>query len=148
MYELLLFLHLVGVVGFAAGHGVSATVTLRLKREREAQRILALMDTSRSTLAVSNASLLLILVSGVWLWLDNDYSPQGWLWASLAVLAALAAGGFALAVPYFRRIRAALSEGDAAGLESLLAAPTPWTVFTLETVGTLILLWLMVYKPF
>ncbi len=148
MYELLLFLHLVGVVGFASGHGVSAIVTIRLPREREESRLQTLLDLSRSTLLLSNLSLLLIVVSGISLWLRFDYQPQGWLWASVGVLVVLAAGGFGLAAPYFRRIRSALSAGDLGALGGLLASRMPWTVFALETSGTLFIVWLMVFKPF
>jgi hypothetical protein len=50
--------------------------------------------------------------------------------------------------PHFRRIRRALAEGDAAVLDTLLASSLPWAVFALETGGTLVIVWLMVYKPF
>ena len=148
MYQLLLFLHVVGVVGFAAGHGVSAIVMIRLPREHGEARLQALLDLSRSTLLLSNLSLLLVLASGVGLWLRFDYDPQGWLWASLGVLALLAAGGVGLASPLFRRIRAALATGDGKELEALLASRAPWTVLALETSGTIVILWLMVLKPF
>ncbi|HET7237067.1 MAG TPA: DUF2269 family protein [Actinomycetota bacterium] len=142
-------LHFVGILGFAAGHGVSAAVTLRLGREREPARLQALLDLSRSTRAISDGSLLLIVVSGVANWFLVDYpSGTGWLWASVAVLVVLAIGGVALAVPHFRRIRRALAEGDAAVLDTLLASSLPWVVFALETGGTLVIVWLMVYKPF
>jgi uncharacterized membrane protein len=148
-YLLWRLLHFVGILGFAAGHGVSAAVTLRLGREREPARLQALLDLSRSTRVLSDASLLLIVVSGVANWLIVDYpSGTGWLWASVAVLAMLAVGGIGLAVPHFRRIRRALATGDLAALDPLLSSRLPWVVFALETGGTLAIVWLMVYKPF
>jgi uncharacterized membrane protein len=142
-------LHFVGIVGFAAGHGVAAAVTLRLGRERDAARLSALLDLSRSTRLVSDVSLSVIVVSGIANWVIVDYpSGTGWLWASVALLAVLAVGGIALAAPHFRRFRAALAAGDDAALERLRASRVPSTVFALETAGTLAIVWLMVSKPF
>jgi hypothetical protein len=140
--------HVVGVVVFVAGHGVSAAVTVRLPNERDPARIETLLSLSRSTIVWSNVGLLVLLIGGVANWIRVDYTPQGWLWTAAAILAVLAAAGFGLAAPYFRRIRRALAEGDEAGLRAALAAPTPWRIFWLETAGTAVILWLMVYKPF
>ena len=148
MYDLLLFLHVLGVLGFAAGHGVSAAVSLRLGRERDHARLGALLDLSRSTLLLSNLSLLLIVITGIWLWARFDYAPQGWLWVSLAILVLLAAAGFGLAAPYFRRIRSALANGDEERLRTALDAPLPWVILVIETAGLVAIVWLMISKPF
>ena len=148
MYDVLLFLHLVGVVGFAGGHGVSAAVSVRLGKERDHARLQALLDLSRSTLLLSNLSLLLIAVSGIWLWVRFDFSPQGWLWASIAILVLLTAAGFGLAAPHFRGIRSALAIGDEERLRTSLDSPLPWAILVVETAGVVVILWLMVAKPF
>jgi hypothetical protein len=142
------FVHLAGILVFVAGHGVSASVTMRLPKERDPERLEPLLALSRSTIVWSNVGLLVLVIGGVANWLRVDYSPQGWLWAAVGLLVILAALGFELAAPYFRRIRAAIAASDAGALETALDSPVPWTVFWVETGGVAIILWLMVFKPF
>jgi hypothetical protein len=147
-YLLWRLVHFSGIVVFVAGHGVSTAATLRLARERDRAHLEALLSLSRRTIVWSNLGLVVLVVGGVGNWIHVGYSPQGWLWAAAAILALLTAAGFALAAPHFRRIRAALSAGDATGLEAALASPTARIVFWIETAGVAVILWLMVYKPF
>jgi len=142
------FIHFAGILLFVGGHGVSASVTLRLPKERDPARLEPLLALSRSTIVWSNVGLFVLVVGGVANWLRVDYSPQGWLWASVGLVVVLASVGVAVAAPYFRRIRAAIASGDAAGLEAALDASIPWAIFGIETIGVAIILWLMVYKPF
>jgi hypothetical protein len=140
--------HLVGVVVFVAGHGVSASVTVRLRKERDPGRLEPLLDLSRSTIVWSNIGLLVLVTGGVANWLRIDYSPQGWLWAAVGLLVVLTVLGFGLAAPYFRRVRAAIAASDRPSLEAVLDSPVPRTVFWVETAGVALILWLMVFKPF
>lgn len=142
------YVHILGVVLFVGGHGVSVAVTVRLGRERDPARLATLLDLSRSTIVWSNVGLLVLVVGGVANWISVDYPRQGWLWASVALLAALAAAGVAVAAPHFRRIRRALAERDGATLERLLASRVPLVVLVVETLGLAAIVWLMVYRPF
>ena len=140
--------HFAGIVMFVAGHGVSASVTMRLPKERDPARLEPLLALSRSTIVWSNVGLLVLVIGGVANWVSQDYSPQGWLWASVGLLLVLAGIGTGLAAPYFRRVRAAIAASDQGALESTLASPVPRTIFWVETAGVAVILWLMVYKPF
>lgn len=140
--------HFAGILVFVAGHGVSASVTVRLPKERDPARLEPVLALSRSTILWSNVGLLVLVIGGAANWVSQDYSPQGWLWASVGLLVVLAGLGFGLAAPYFRRIRAAIANADAKALATALDAKAPWTIFWVETVGVAIILWLMVYKPF
>ena len=140
--------HFAGIVVFVAGHGVSASVTVRLPKERDPQRLEPLLALSRSTIVWSNVGLVVLVIGGVANWVRIDYPRQGWLWAAVGLLAVLAALCFGLAAPYFRRIRTAIAAEDAKALDAALRAKVPWTIFWVETVGVAIILWLMVYKPF
>jgi O-antigen/teichoic acid export membrane protein len=140
--------HFSGIVVFVAGHGVSAAVTVRVPRERDRDRLETLLSLSRATIVWSNVGLLVLLVGGVANWIRVDYPRQGWLWTAVAVLALLAMAGFVVAAPYFRRIRSAVASGDDARLDAVVSSAIPWTLFWLETAGTGVILWLMVYKPF
>lgn len=73
-------LHIMGAFGFVAAHGGTAAVALRLRREREPDRIRALLELSRSTRSVMYWSLLVLLVAGI----ANGffvvrYPERGWL---------------------------------------------------------------------
>ena len=142
------FVHFAGIVMFVGGHGVSASVTMRLPNERDAARLEPLLSLSRSTIVWSNVGLVVLVIGGVANWVTQDYSPQGWLWASVGLLVVLAGLGFGLAAPYFRRVRAAIAAPDQAALEAALDSSVPRTIFWVETVGVAMILWLMVYKPF
>ena len=146
-------LHITGAFGFVAAHGASAAVAFRLRREREPLRIRALLELSRSTRSLMYWSLLVLLVAGI----ANgffvvQYAERGWLWTALVLLAVLIAVAFPIAVPYYRRIRLAVDpDGPAATAEELaelLTSSRPLLVAWVETVGILVILWLMIYKPF
>jgi hypothetical protein len=147
-YLFWLLVHFCGIVVFVAGHGVSAAVTLALPKERDPLRLATLLALSRATIVWSNVGLLVLVVGGAANWIRIDYPRQGWLWAAVAVLALLAAAGVGIAAPFVRRVRAAVANEDRERLASLQASRLPWRIFWLETLGTAVILWLMVYKPF
>ena len=140
--------HFSGIVVFVAGHGVSAAVTLAMPKERDPLRLETLLALSRATIGWSNVGLLVLVLGGAANWIRLDYPKQGWLWTAVAVLAVLAAAGVGVAAPYVRRVRAALADEDRDRLASLQASRLPLEVFWFETLGTAVILWLMVYKPF
>lgn len=140
--------HFAGIVVFVAGHGVSASVTVRLPKERDPARLEPLLALSRSTIVWSNVGLVVLVIGGAANWVTRNYSPSGWLWAAAGLLVVLAGLGFGVAAPYFRRIRGAIAASDRAALDAALDSPVPWTLFWVETAGVAAILWLMVYKPF
>ncbi len=145
-------LHLIGAFGFVAAHGATAAVAFRLRREREPVRVRALLELSRSTRSLMYWSLLVLVVAGVANGFYFHYWSQGWIWTSLVLLTALLGAAFPLAVPYYRRIRLAVDpERPVASPEELavlLTSSRPIVIAWVETVGILVILWLMVYKPF
>lgn len=142
------YVHFAGIVVFIAGHGVSVAVTLRLRKERDSERLEVLLGLSRSTIVWSNLGLLVLVVGGAANWIRVGYSPTGWLWAAAGILLLLAVVGFAIAAPAFRRVRSALATGGDAAIARAVASLHPWVIFWLETIGIVVILWLMVYKPF
>lgn len=145
-------LHLIGAFGFVAAHGATAAVAFRLRRERERVRIRALLELSRSTRSLMYWSLLVLVVAGVANGFNLHVWGRGWIWTSLVLLTALLVAAFPLAVPYYKRIRLAVDpERPAASpeeLAALLTSSRPIVIAWVETVGILVILWLMVYKPF
>ena len=145
-------LHILGAFGFVAAHGATAAVAFRLRGEREPVRIRALLELSRSTRSLMYWSLLVLVVAGVANGFYLHYWGRGWIWTSLVLLTAMLVAAFPLAVPYYKRIRLAVDpERPAASPEELgvlLTSSRPIVIAWVETVGILVILWLMVYKPF
>ena len=52
MYEWIVLIHIVGVLGFMFSHGVSAAMALRLRHERNPDRIRVMLQISNSSLSV------------------------------------------------------------------------------------------------
>ena len=145
------YLHLAGAFGFLAAHGVAVAVALRLRRERDPARCRAFLDLSRSTRPWMYVSLLVLIVAGVVRGFQLHAWSQGWIWAALGLLIAMLVAAFPLAVPYYVRVRRAVAEGADTPpdrLEALLRSPRPLVILWVETAGLLVILWLMIFKPF
>ncbi len=149
-YTIERFVHLVGAFGFVASHGATAAITFRIRRERDPARILAYLDLSRSTRGLMHGSVALLLIGGIGAGFHGRWWSSGWIWTGLALFVVLFAAAFPLAVPYFRALRRAVEAEsvDRAELERLLASNRPALLAWVETLGVLVILALMVFKPF
>ncbi len=161
-YPWLVFLHVLSVVIFALGHGASAAVALRLRAETEPARLGALLDLSRWSLNVAGVGLLGILITGIAAGIIGSWLGAGWFWAALAIF--LIVGGLMtpLARGYLDEVRQAV--GVATGNRRKDAAPSavlgpadlavvlrssrPVVTTVIGLVGVMVLLWLMMFKPF
>ena len=65
MYRWIVFLHIAGIFGFLLAHGSSAAMAFALRRERNPERIRALLDLSGSTMSVLYLSLLVLIAAGI-----------------------------------------------------------------------------------
>lgn len=148
MYDAWLFVHLAGVLGFLAGHGVSAAVGLRLRSERERDRVRALLDLSAGARGFTYGSLLVLLGGGIVAGSLGHWWSRGWIWAALGLLAGLTVATIPIAVPYYRRVRTSVAEASDAELDALLGSGRPIALAVLGTAVILTILWLMVFKPF
>jgi MFS family permease len=163
VYRFWVFLHLAGVFGFLLAHGGSASVAVRLRKERDIGRIGGLLDLSGSTLGVLYGSILLLLVGGIVAGFQGHWWGFGWIWTALGVLIAMFAAMYLLASPYYNRVRVAVGvqtydqrkKGIEPGppqspeeIDQILRSPQPFAVMGIGVAGLLVILWLMVYKPF
>jgi uncharacterized membrane protein len=154
-YEWWVFLHILGVFGFLLGHGVSVGVTFRLRRERDPGRVNALLDLSGSSLTVFFYGLLVLVVAGVVAGFLGKWWDEGWIWTALGVLVGISVAMSVLARPYYKRVRLvaeAMASGSEAVTEdqfvSILRSPLPLVIAAIGFAGLLVLLWLMMFKPF
>jgi uncharacterized membrane protein len=161
-YQYLLFAHLLGFALFLIGHGVSMFFTAALRRERNPDRLRAILDLSLSSLIANYLGLLLLIVSGIWLGFAGGFWGQGWIWTAIAILVLEMALMIYMGVTFFGRVRTAVGLqpyrrtdqvplGPVASpdeLNQLLSGRQPGIVMGLGVLGLLALLALMVLKPF
>src|SRR6266545_8083830 len=108
MYQFWVFVHLAGVFGFLLAHGVSAAVALSLRRERDPQRVRALLELSSWTLSGFYVSFVVLLAGGITAGFLGHWWGQGWIWAALGVLILMMGAMYGLASPYYKRLRLAV----------------------------------------
>jgi len=162
MYLWIVLLHIVGAFLFVISHGASIWVVNVLRRETDARRAAALADLSSASLTAAYIGLLLLLVGGIWAGIYNDWFKFGWIWAALGVFAAVTVAMYVIATPFFKRLRLALGQRvqgmpkdapepvqapDAEILAITASAPAN-LLNAIGFGGLLIILWLMVLKPF
>lgn len=157
MYQVLVFLHILGVVGFLMAHGVSVFVAFRVQGEKDIHAIRALLGLSASAVMSSTFSLLVLLIGGVGAGFVGNWWSFGWIWVSLGVFVAVWILMSAFTGPAFRRARLAVgftgprTIDESVISESLpqrLAELRPWLPTLIGGIGLLIIVWLMVLKPF
>jgi hypothetical protein len=163
LYLWVVYVHIAGAFIFLTAHGISVGVAFRLRREREPQRMMALLDLSSASITGLYVGLLILLAGGV---LAGFVGPDfqfggatwwgaGWIWVSLGTLVAVIVAMYVVATTYYRRLRtivSAMSEGSRAvtgeRLTEVLAGPRPWILAVIGFGGILFILYLMLFKPF
>lgn len=154
MHLWVVYAHILGALLFMLSHGASATVILRLRRERDPQTLRILLGLSGATIPAMYASLLLLIVAGAWAGMESgDFSNgQWWLWASVVVLVVILGAMYGTMTKVFAGLRKALGDSgavsDQAGVDAALADPRPMVGMGIGLLGILVILWLMVLKPF
>ena len=161
-YPWIVLLHIVGAFLFALSHGVGVWVAIQLRREQDPRRIGALVDLSGTSLTGLYVGLLLLLVGGIWAGIAGDWFRFIWIWAALVVLVAIVVLMYVLATPFFKELRTALGQRTM-GMPKDAPEPVPLSDAEIAAIaartpvallsaigfgGLLILLWLMVVKPF
>jgi hypothetical protein len=164
MYQWLVFAHILGVFGFLLAHGTAAAVTFALRRQREVERVRALLDLSRGVTMVANVSLLVLLAAGITAGFMGNWWGQGWIWASLGLFILIGVTMTLLGSRPLNRIRQLVQAGNPSRSETishssldpsaekqlavLLAATHPWLLTVIGGGGLVLILWLMMFKPF
>ena len=154
MHLWIVYGHILGALAFMLAHGASAAVVFRLRSERDPAAVRLLLGLSKMTLPLAYVSLLLLIVAGVWAGIDMGAFNNGqmWLWTAIGVLIVIFVTMFALVSPTFYRTRDLLGDGstpvDQAALDARLSSSRPMAGVIIGLIGIVIILWLMVLKPF
>ena len=152
MYQWALLLHLVGAILFFAGLAVAAVGQAAARRRARPTEIAVLLGTARWGVLMVGLGTILAVGFGFWLVDLTAYGFDGWVVASLAVLAfALGAGGAGGQAPKrARRLAERLArEGDepSAELELLLHDRVSDALSWAGAAAAIAVLVLMVWKP-
>jgi uncharacterized membrane protein len=136
---------LLGLAVFLFAHGVSggASLALRAPVSPDSRRILRLSQRSG---IIANPSLLVVIITGVWMAFAGHWWGKGWLWASLVVLVALLGAMGFIARPYYMA-RDAAEQPDGV-LSDRLRDTRPLAAIWIGGAGIAVLIFLMVFKPF
>ena len=158
----LVFVHVTGAFAFVLGHGSSAMVSMRLRTERDPTRIRALLDLSSSSTGALYGGLLLLLAGGIAAGFAGGYWGRGWIWLSLGLLIAITVAMYPLGSLFYGRVRNAVGlksyrdPKDApppdpvspAELDALLSSSRPIALMAIGGLGLLVIVFLMIGKPF
>jgi hypothetical protein len=161
-YPWIVLLHVSGAFVFVIAHGASVWVVNAVAREKDPRRIGALADLSSFSLTAAYIGLLLLLVGGIWAGIVGSWFGRLWIWAALVLFFAVAIAMYMVATPFFKRLRLALGQrvmgmakdapdpvAAADGEIVALAASAPANLLNaVGGVGLVLILWLMVVKPF
>jgi hypothetical protein len=157
----LVFAHILGAFTFVLAHGVSMFVALRIRGERDQARVAALLDMSKSAVAIAAFAVLFLLITGVAAGFVGDWWGQRWIWASIAILVLLWGYMSFRGTRYLDDVRHAVGSvglydkkgtepppADPAAAATLLASARALELATVGGIGLVAILYLMVFKPF
>ena len=162
LYPWLVFVHVAGAFTFVLGHGASAIAAIRLRTEREPARVRALLDLSSSSLTSAYIGLLLLLAAGIAAGFAHGWWGQLWIWSALVLLVLIAGAMYPLGSQYYAKVRHAVGlrtyqdkkddpdpvPSSPAELDALLSSNRPGLLAAIGGLGLLVIIWLMVFKPF
>lgn len=162
-YQLVVFLHVISVLGYLLAHGVSASVSYAIKKERDTNRIRTLLDISEASYPSMFSSLLAVIVFGLAAaFLNMTWWRFGWIWVSILVLVVIVALMAVFGATAFGEIRKAAGlpykvkgkpfpAESAKSNEEIYAATAkvnPTLLLVIGYGGFAVIAWLMIAKPF
>src|SRR3954469_1097957 len=158
----IIFLHVLGAFLFVAGHGVSMFVAFRVRAETDRLRMAALLDLSGAALAAAYVGLLLLLVGGIVAGVVLGSWGRSWIWVALVLFIVIAVVMTPLGIQYFNKVRLGLGQrtrnlrptdpdpvpASDAALAAMLQSRNPELLLAIGGGGFVLILWLMMFKPF
>ena len=158
----IVFIHVLAAFVFVAGHGVSMYTAFAVRREKDRARIASLLDLSGAAIGVASIGLLVVLIAGILAGIVGGSFGRAWIWVSLVLFIGIGSAMTPIGVGWFNKLRAALgqrtrnlkpgdpdpmpaSDGELAALQ---ASKVPEQLLGIGGGGFLVILYLMMFKPF
>lgn len=162
LYQLVVFLHVIFVLGYLLAHGVSAAVSFAIKKERDINRVRALLDLSAASYPWMYRALWGFLLFGVIAAFMGGWWGRGWVWVSLVLgiiivvlMAVFGAGIYgearkAVGIRYNVKGKWFPPEPAKSDDEvfAILAKANPTLLTVIGYGGFAVITWLMTAKPF
>jgi hypothetical protein len=158
----IVFIHVAAAFVFAAGHGVTMYVAFALRRERDRARMTSLLDLSGWALGSAGVAVLVVLIAGILAGIVAGSWSRAWIWLSLVLFILIGVAMTPIGGAWFNKLRVALgqrtrafkatdpdpvpvSDGELAALQ---ASNVPGILLAIGGGGFLVILYLMMFKPF
>jgi hypothetical protein len=162
MYRWVLFLHVVALFSFFLVHGAAAIVSFKMRRERDIERIRALLELSSYPLNALWGAMLLVLITGIVMGVMSKWWSMWWIWIALGISIILPITFWSMATRQFNRVREAVGlrwfdgrrEREAIPpasqekIEELISSYNPVLYVIIGIIGIGVITWLMMFKPF
>lgn len=158
----LIFLHTLSAITFFLGHGTSVAMAFRVRKETDFARIRAMLDLSESTLIMAFVAFLIMGLSGLVMPFILKLWGKGWIWASTILMFVVFFQMVFMNEKRYKILRKLVGLPYRQG-NKILPAEAPASQAEVEThikkmnvidlvivgyVIPMIVLWLMVFKPF
>ncbi len=162
LVQWLIFVHILAAIGFFLFHGVSAAMAFQMRKETDLARIRALLDLSANSVPLMGISFALLGLTGVALPFFVHIWDHVYIWLSIALMLGVFIYMGIFNNTHYKQLRRMVGLPYMKGNKSY-PAETPCSQQEVETfiksirVGPLaaagfgvplIVLWLMVFKPF
>src|SRR5215204_1251632 len=158
----LIFLHTLSAFTFFLAHGASITMAFKLRSETDLAHIRALLDLSMSTVPVMFFSFLAMGLTGLVMPFILKIWNQGWIWASIVLMVAVFFHMVFMNEKRYKHLRRivglpymirgvrfpAESPASQADVEAYIKKLKVTDLMIVGYVIPMIVLWLMVFKPF
>ena len=161
LYGAVVFVHATTILLFFVAHGTSMAVAFALKRETDPARVRALLDLSRFSLGMPIVVLVIIgLLTGIVAGFMGGHWGTGWLWISIVLFVLV--GGLmtplatirlkpmpaAAGMPAETGVPEAPPQENPEELRRLIDAWNPMVPASMGLIGFIVILYLMLVKPF
>lgn len=162
-YPWIVTLHVLGAFLFVFGHGASAFAALRLRRERDPNRIAAMLEVSTTSMWTMGIGWIVLLAAGIVATFIAGLWGKAWIWASLIIFVVLTGYMTPRAAAWTREVRHAIGVKAPYGekkdapdptpakpeeLDRILRSPRMFEVTAVGGIGLTAIIVLMVLKPF
>jgi hypothetical protein len=158
MYPWIVYLHMVSTFAFLILHSIEIVATFRLRDQMVPEGIGRVYDTvPANNLRYLRLSYLLSILTGLIASFMSAWWKQGWTWTALGLALILWFVMYRVEPIYLNAVdaiteRAMKNRGDPAAIEQfrqgLKRRREPEFMSAAAAVGGLIILWLMMFKPF
>lgn len=162
MQGILILVHVVAALVFIVAHAVSAVAIFQVKAESDRAKLTAILTRSGIALIVAYVAILVLLIAGIWLGFLGSYWGRLWIWVSLVLLVGVGIAMTPLAAGPMRGVREALgmqmgkpkpgeppaAPKSDAELAAARAALKPELTAAIGVAALVVIIWLMLAKPF